>query len=112
MAKPAVFEIEATITERGQTTVPAPIRKMLAVKKTGRIVFRGMPDGRVEIARTDESAVHTDPVISEFLDFLEQDMKERGKEAIRPIPKSFLDDYRELSELDLDLDGPLTGDDK
>ncbi len=34
MAKPSVFEIEATITERGQTTVPAHIRKMLAVKKT------------------------------------------------------------------------------
>jgi len=110
MAKPAVFEIEATITERGQTTVPAPIRKMLAVKKTGRVVFRGMPDGRVEIARKEESEVHTDPVISEFLGFLEQDMKARGKEAIRPVPKSFLDDYHELSRLDIDLDAPLTDD--
>ena len=112
MAKPAVFEIEATITERGQTTVPAQIRKMLAIKKTGRIVFRGMPDGRVEIAPKEGSEVHTDPVISEFLSFLERDMKKRGQEAIRPVPRSFLDDYHELSRLDIDLDAPLTGDDE
>ena len=42
------LEIEATITERGQTTVPAAIRKMLGVQK-GAIVFKGMPDGTVVI---------------------------------------------------------------
>ena len=41
MGKFAVFEIEATVTERGQTTVPAQVRKMLSIRKTGRVVFRG-----------------------------------------------------------------------
>ncbi len=106
MAKPSVFKIEATITERGQIMVPAHIRKMLAVKKTGRVVFRGMPDGRVEIDRKDVNEVYTDPVISKFLGFLEQDLKARGKDAIRPVPQSFLDDYHELSNLDIDLNAP------
>ena len=40
------LEIEAKITERGQITVPAAIRKMLGVDK-GVVVFKGMPDGTV-----------------------------------------------------------------
>jgi antitoxin PrlF len=50
------LEIEATITERGQTTVPVAIRKMLGVKQ-GAIVFKGMPDGTViiEPKRQDEA---------------------------------------------------------
>jgi antitoxin PrlF len=112
MGEPAIFEIEATITERGQTTVPAAVRKMLHVRKRGRVVFRGMPDGTVVIASKDEDEPHTDPVISEFLGFLERDMAERKAAAIRPVPKGFLDDLRELSDVEIDLDGPLTGDDE
>jgi hypothetical protein len=42
MAKAAeILEIPATITERGQTTVPA-IRKMLALGKRDQMVFRGL----------------------------------------------------------------------
>ena len=111
MGKPAIFEIEATITERGQTTVPAAVRKMLHVRKRGRVVFRGMPDGTVVIASKDEDEPHTDPVISQFLGFLERNMTER-KDAIRPVPQSFLNDLRELSDGEIDLDGPLTGDDE
>lgn len=112
MGKSAVFEIEATVTERGQTTVPAQVRKMLALKKTGRLVFRGMSDGTIEVARKEESKVHTDPIISEFLGFLERDMAERRIAAIRPVPKGFLDDLRDLSDVEIDLNAPLTGDDE
>ena len=46
MAKTAeILEIPATITERGQTTVPAAIRKMLALGKRDKVVFRGLADG-------------------------------------------------------------------
>lgn len=110
MGEHALFEIEATITERGQTTVPAAVRKMLAVRKRGRVVFRGMPDGTVVIASKEEAEPHTDPVISQFLGFLERDMMERKDAAIRPVPKTYLDDLRELSDVEIDLDAPLTGD--
>ncbi|QRM32755.1 type II toxin-antitoxin system PrlF family antitoxin [Microvirga sp. VF16] len=112
MGEPAIFEIEATITERGQTTVPAAVRKMLAVRKRGRVVFRGMPDGTVVIASKEEEEVHTDPVISEFLGFLERDMAERKTAAIRPVSQGFLDDLRDLSDVEIDLDSPLTDGDE
>src|SRR5258708_5595512 len=68
-----ILEIPATITERGQTTVPAAIRKMLALGKRDRVVFRGLADGTVVLAKkaADERA---DPVIGNFLRFLEKDM--------------------------------------
>ena len=52
MAKTAeILEIPATITDRGQTTVPAAIRKMLALGKRDQVVFRGLADGTVVIAK-------------------------------------------------------------
>jgi len=56
MGKPAeILEIPATITERGQTTVPAAVRKMLGLGKRGRVVFRGLSDGTVVIAKAKEA---------------------------------------------------------
>ena len=78
------LEIEATITERGQTTVPAAIRRMLGVKK-GPIVFKGLSDGTVIIeARRQED--EEDPLIAKFLEFLEKDIRS-GKISmlIQPI---------------------------
>jgi bifunctional DNA-binding transcriptional regulator/antitoxin component of YhaV-PrlF toxin-antitoxin module len=56
-----LLEISATITERGQTTVPTAIRKMLALGQRDRVVFRGLADGTVVLAKktADERA---DPV--------------------------------------------------
>jgi hypothetical protein len=52
MAKASeILEIPATITGRGQTTVPAAIRKMLALGKRDQVVFRGLADGTVVIAK-------------------------------------------------------------
>jgi antitoxin PrlF len=38
-----ILEISATVTARGQTSVPAAIRKMLALGKGDQVVFRGSP---------------------------------------------------------------------
>lgn len=102
----AVLEIEATITERGQTTVPSSIRKMLGVVKRGAVVFRGMEDGSVLIAP--KAAVHDDPVLGGFLAFLERDMVRRP-EGLVPLSQDLLDRTDALiGDLDVDLDGPLT----
>src|SRR5258708_16908425 len=75
MAKTAeILEIPATITDRGQTTVPAAIRKMLALGKRDQVVFRGLADGTVVIAKKQSSADDGDPVIGTFLAFLARDM--------------------------------------
>jgi antitoxin PrlF len=111
MAKTAeILEIPATITERGQTTVPAAIRKMLALGKRDQVVFRGLADGTVVIAKKVSRAEDGDPVIGKFLEFLARDMaKEPGR--IRPVPSSLVSRGRDLVKgVKVDLDAPLPDD--
>src|SRR5207302_1152669 len=90
MAKLAeILEIPATITERGQTTVPAAIRKMLALGKRDQVVFRGLANGTVVIAKKQASAEEGDPVIGKFLEFLARDMADEP-ERIRRVPGSLV----------------------
>jgi antitoxin PrlF len=111
MAKTAkILEIPATITERGQTTVPAAIRKMLALGKRDQVVFRGLADGTVVIAKKATRAEGADPVIGKFLDFLARDMaKEPGR--IWLVPSSLVSRGRDLVKgVKVDLDAPLPDD--
>ncbi len=90
MAKAAeILEIPATITARGQTTVPAAIRKMLALGKRDQVVFCGLADGTVVIAKKKARADEDAPVVGKFLEFLARDMtKEPAR--LRPVPKSLV----------------------
>jgi antitoxin PrlF len=105
-----ILEIPATITERGQTTVPAAIRKMLALGKRDRVVFRGLADGTVVLAKkpADEQA---DPVIGNFLRFLTKDMAAHPA-RVRAIPSALVARGAALVEgVEVDLDAALPGDD-
>lgn len=109
-----VLEIPATVTERGQTTAPAAIRKMLNLGKRGRVVFKGMADGTVVIAKKDDADADDDddPVIEKFLAFLSQDMADRPQ-RIRSFPESLLGRARDLVDgVEVDLDAPLPDDDR
>ena len=101
------LEIEATITERGQITVPAAIRKMLGVQK-GAVIFKGLPDGTVVIEPKQEP--EEDPVIAKFLEFLEKGIRENPHRLV-PLTQEMLDEsYRLVGDLDIDLDAPLEDD--
>jgi antitoxin PrlF len=111
MAKTAeILEIPASITERGQTTVPAAIRKMLALGKRDQVVFRGLADGSVVIAKKEPQVEDGDPVIGKFLEFLARDMaKEPAR--IRPVPRSLISRGKALVKgVRVDLDAPLPDD--
>ncbi|AUD00081.1 regulator (plasmid) [Bradyrhizobium sp. SK17] len=112
MAKTAeILEIPATITERGQTTVPAAIRRMLALGKRDQVVFRGLADGTVVIAKKQSSANDGDPVIGRFLAFLAHDMANEPA-RIRPVPKSLVARGKDLAKgVKVDLDAALPEDD-
>ena len=106
-----VLEIPATITARGQTTVPAAVRKMLGLGKRGRVVFRGLADGTVVIAKADEARSDDDPVLRQFLAFLERDMTARPQ-VIRAVPRSLVERARALVDgVEVDLDAALPDDD-
>ncbi|MCD2179638.1 type II toxin-antitoxin system PrlF family antitoxin [Rhizobium sp. C1] len=104
MVSRATIEIDATITERGQTTVPAAIRKMLGVRK-GAIVFKGLADGTVVIEPKHETG-ETDPVLDGFLAFLAQDIPKNA--AIKPLNADLIKEINALTEgVEVDLDEPL-----
>jgi antitoxin PrlF len=105
-----ILEIPATITDRGQTTVPAAIRKMLALGKRDQVVFRGLADGTVMISKMEARAAEGDPVIGGFLKFLARDMtNEPGR--IQPVQKSLLARGKALVKgVKVDLDAPLPDD--
>ena len=111
MAKAAeILEIPATITERGQTTVPAAIRKMLALGTRDQVVFRGLADGTVVIAKKQKRENEIDPVIGTFLQFLARDMADNPA-RIRPVPKSLVARGKGLVEcVKVDLDATLPDD--
>jgi antitoxin PrlF len=105
-----LLEIEATITERGQTTVPSAIRKALGLERNAKVMFRQMDDGTVTIAPKPEDDEADDPVISNFLAFLERDMIERP-DALVPPSSEMLKRGRQLTEgVEVDLDAPLKDD--
>ncbi len=111
MAKAAeILEIPATITERGKTTVPAAIRKMLALGKRDRVVFRGMADGTVTIAKKDAKSENADPVIGRFLAFLADDMAAAPR-RIQPVSRDLVARGTALvAGVEVDLDEALPDD--
>lgn len=105
-----LLEIPATITDRGQTTVPAAIRRMLELKKRDRVVFRSLADGTVVLAKqkTDDKL---DPVIGKFLAFLARDMASTPGN-IKPIPRALVERGKKLvTGMTVDLDEALPSDD-
>jgi antitoxin PrlF len=103
----SVLEIEAAITERGQTTVPAAIRKALGVGKRGTVVFRLSKDGRVTLELKGDGQ---DPVVGKFLEFLANDML-NNPAASRPISAEWLAYAKKLvAGVEIDLDQPLSDD--
>lgn len=106
-----ILEIPATITDRGQTTVPAAIRKMLALGKRDQVVFRGLADGTVMISKKEARTDEADPVIGKFLEFLARDMTNEP-ERIRPVPKSLVARGKGLVKgVRVDLDAALPEED-
>ena len=106
----AVLEIPATVTRRGQTTVPAAIRKSLDVfNDGGTIVYRLGDDGQVTVAKLETAE---DPVIGAFLVFIAKDM-EANPRRLRPLTAGWLDGLSKLVEgVEIDMDEMLSEDDE
>jgi antitoxin PrlF len=103
------LEIEATITSRGQTTVPAAIRKAPHVDPSGSIVFR-LENGQVTL--TKRETPEAEPDIDAFLSFLTADMMARPGN-LRPVTAEWLNGLREPVEgVEVDLNAPLPDDDE
>lgn len=99
---------ESRLTERSQTTIPAVIRDALHLKPGEYIKYTLLAGGNVIMSRQEEE--QDDPVISQFLTFLENDMKTKPQN-IHPVPALFWESIKELTAgVNVDLDAPLTDD--
>jgi antitoxin PrlF len=102
----ATLELESTLTDRFQTTVPDAVRRALKLGKRDKIRYLIQDDGSVRITRA-VPASDDDPVLSQFLDFLADDIKARP-EHIRALDADLAARLRELAgQTKIDLDAPL-----
>lgn len=46
-------EMAATVTSKGQVTIPKPVRDLLGIKPGNRVDFERAPDGRVVLVKVD-----------------------------------------------------------
>ena len=102
---PIIHEV-ATITAKGQITVPKPIRQALGADTGTRVTFELHEDGQVVVTRAD--AEHEDPAIRSFLDLTEKEI-EAGR-GVEEIPDNVAQRMLEHAELDIDLDEPIEED--
>ncbi|MBE9200389.1 MULTISPECIES: type II toxin-antitoxin system PrlF family antitoxin [unclassified Nodularia (in: cyanobacteria)] len=101
---------ESTLTDRYQTTVPDAVRKVLGLKKRDKICYTIQSDGQVVISRAEQ--MESDPVLGKFLNFLARDM-ENNPQHLKAISSDLVNRVQSLvSEVDVDLDAPLSDEDE
>lgn len=106
----AILEVESTLTDRYQTTVPETVRRALRLDKRDKIHYTIRPGGEVVLSRARGS--EDDPVLGQFLAFLERDIA-RHPERLEAIDASLAARLRALvGDLEVDLDAPLSADDE
>lgn len=103
-----ILAFQTTITEKGQTTVPAKLRTALGLSKGDRMEFAQNERGEWVVRRAQEEG---DPALAPFLELLARDMVERPA-ALAPLDPDLLSRARELTRgVEVDLDEPLEPED-
>jgi antitoxin PrlF len=100
------IEKDATITAKGQTTVPKPVRQALGVRGGDKITYRIDEEG-VTIRRADREA---DPAIASFLTFLANDIKKHPGNLKSLSPNLAKRIASLVKNVEVDLDAAIEGD--
>lgn len=108
---PATLEVESTLTDRYQTTVPETVRRALRLGKRDKIHYTIRPSGEVVLTRAEVSE-GDDPVLGQFLGFLARDIASHP-ERLQAIDGGLVQRLQALvGGIDVDLDAPLSADDE
>lgn len=101
----AIHEV-ATLTSKGQITLPKSVRQILGVDSGGKIAF-DVKDGEIVVTRA--VAEHEDPAIGAFLSLLEADIRTGRNLQSLPddLAKAMLANARHAADLDDDIDGKV-----
>lgn len=105
------LEVESTLTDRYQTTVPETVRRALKLNKRDKIHYSIRSGGEVVLTRA-EAPEGDDPVLAEFLGFLTSDIT-RHPERLQAIDTGLIQRLQSLvGGVDVDLDAVLSADDE
>ena len=106
----ATYEIESTLTDRYQTTVPETVRRTLKLGKRDKIHYV-IRNGEVVLTRA-EVTEGDDPVLGKFLEFLARDIASHP-ERIQAVDRNLVKRIRSLvGGVKVDLDDALSADDE
>ena len=106
----APVEVESTLTDRYQTTVPETVRRALRLGKRDKIHYTIRGDGEVVLRRA--APAGDDPVLGEFLGFLARDMATHP-ERLRALDPTLVQRLRPLvGRVEVDLDAALSEEDE
>jgi antitoxin PrlF len=107
----AILEVESTLTDRYQTTVPKTVRRALKLGKRDKIHYSILPDGAVLLTRA-AHAEGDDPVLGQFLGFLARDITNHP-ERLQTINAGLVHRIQSLvGSVEVGLDAPLSADDE
>ena len=107
----ANHDIESTLTDRYQTTVPETVRRALRLGKRDKIHYAVRPNGEVVMTRADASA-GDDPVLGQFLGFLARDLASHP-ERLMAVDAALVQRLRSLvGDVEVELDVALPADDE
>lgn len=106
----APHEIESTLTDRYQTTVPETVRRTLKLGKRDKIHYT-IRDGEVVLTRA-EAIEGDDPVLGQFLEFLARDIA-MHPERLQAVDTNLVQRIQSmLGNVKVDLDKALSADDE
>ena len=107
----ATFEVESTLTDRYQTTVPETVRRALRLGKRDKIHYTVRPSGEVVLTRVEASGID-DPVLGQFLGFLARDIATHP-ERLQSVDARLVQRIQSLvGDVEVDLDAALSADDE
>ncbi len=108
---PATLEVESTLTDRYQTTVPETVHRALRLGKRNKIHYTIRPNGEVVLTRVEPSE-GDDPVLGRFLGFLARDIASHP-ERLQAMDADFVQRLQSLiGGVEADLDATLSADDE
>lgn len=102
---PVIHEV-ATLTAKGQITLPRSIRQALGVEVGAKVSFELREDGQIVVNRA--NAEHEDPAISAFLDLLAGDIQD-GRH-VRALPDDLAQVMLEQAQREARGDEDIEGD--
>jgi antitoxin PrlF len=108
---PANLQVESTLTDRYQTTVPETVRRVLRLGKRDKIHYTIRPDGEVVLTRA-TAGDGDDPALAPFLGFLARDLVEHP-DRLQAMDAGLAQRIQALvGGVEVDLDEPLLADDE